>query len=86
MLKEELKRYKMEHPVFYSTVPPLKTQCPVNYDWDKCSINEFGMQCRTCSNYNPLRILYQKELKGGYLSLGVPIEVILSDAEIQLNQ
>lgn len=63
----------------------MKTKCPINYDYNKCSSKEFEMCCRTCVNYNPLRMLYENELNKGSLNLGVPIEVLLSDAKIQLE-
>lgn len=31
-------------------------------------------ECRTCANYNPLRMLYEKEKND--VQLGVPIEVV----------
>ena len=84
MGEKEIKKYKMEHPVYYPTIPSLNTKCPVGYDLFKCSSKEHGMCCRTCANYNPLRILYEKELKPG-IWLGVPLQVLLADAKIVLD-
>lgn len=83
--KDDVKKYKAEHPIYYPTVPSLDTKCPVGYDWFKCSSKEHGMRCRTCANYNPLRMLYEKELKPG-IYLGVPLQVLLSDVKIQLEK
>lgn len=85
MKEKEIKDYQTSHPVYYPIIPSLKTKCPVNYDWDKCSSKEYGVSCRTCANYNPLRMLYEKEWSNGILSLGVPMEVLLVDAKIQLK-
>lgn len=85
MEQEDIKKYKMEHPVYYSRVPSLSTKCPVGYDWFKCSSKEHGVCCRTCANYNPLRMLYEKELKSG-IYLGVPLQVLLADAKTQLEK
>lgn len=85
MTKREIRDYKASHPVYYPTLPPLKTQCPIKYDYNKCSSKECEMSCRTCVNYNPLRMLYERELKSGTLSFGVPIEVLLADAKTQLD-
>ena len=84
MVREGIKKYNMEHPVYYPRTPSLDTKCPVGYDLFKCSSKEYGMRCRTCANYNPLRMLYEKELKPG-IKLGVPLQVLLSDAKIQLE-
>ena len=84
MKEKEIRDYKASHPVYYPTLPSLKTKCPVKYDYNKCSSKEYGMSCRTCANYNPLRILYEKELSVGCISLGVPMEVLLDDAKTQL--
>lgn len=82
--KEDVKKYKMEHPVYYPMIPSINTKCPVGYDWFKCSSKKQGMCCRTCANYNPLRMLYEKELKPG-IKLGVPLQVLLDDVKIQLD-
>lgn len=42
------------------------------------------MCCRTCANYNPLRMLYEKELKPR-INLRVPLQVFLDDTMIQLE-
>lgn len=84
MGQEDIKKYKMEHPVYYPRVPSLSTKCPVGYDWFKCSSKEHEMCCRTCANFNPLRMLYEKELKPG-IKFGVPLQVLLTDAKIQLD-
>lgn len=83
--KEDIKKYQMEHPIYYSRTPSLNTKCPVGYDWFKCSSKEHGACCRTCANYNPLRMIYEKELKPG-IELGVPLQVLLTDAKIQLDK
>lgn len=82
--KEDIKKYQMEYPVHCPRTPSLDTKCPVGYDWFKCSSKEHGMCCRTCANYNPLRMLYEKELKPGIM-LKVPLQVLLVDAKIQLE-
>lgn len=82
--KQDVKKYQMEHPVYSPMTPSINTKCPVGYDWFKCSSKEKGMYCRTCANYNPLRMLYEKELKTG-IKLGVPLQVLWADAEIQLE-
>ena len=84
MRQEDIKQYQMEHSLYYPTAPSLNTECPVRYDWLKCSSNSCGMCCRTCANYNPLRMLYQKELTPGIM-FGVPLQVLLADAKIQLE-
>lgn len=84
MVQEDIIKYQMEHPVYYSKLPSLDTKCPVGYNWFKCSSKEYGMCCRTCTNYNPLRMLYEKELKPG-IYFGVPLQVLLADAKIQLG-
>ena len=48
--KEYIRQYQRDNPVYYPTVPTLKTKCPVNYDWDDCSSKEYNMRCRTCAN------------------------------------
>ena len=59
--------------------PSLSTNCPLlNYNLSECSSKEYGYECRTCINYNPLRMLYEKETNG--VKLGVSIEVIMDDA------
>lgn len=84
MTQEEIKKYQKEHPIYYQRCPFLYTKCPVKYEWLKCSSKRYGMCCRTCANYNPLRMLYEKELKPGNI-LGVPLQVLLADAKIQLG-
>ena len=85
MTKEEIRKYQKENPVYYPTLPPLSTNCPVNYNWDNCSSKEFNMRCRTCANYNPLRMLYELHNQKENIQLSVPMEVILDDAKIQLE-
>ena len=85
MTEKEIKYYQQTNPVYYPTVPQLKTKCPVNYDYGKCSSKEYKMCCRTCVSYNPLRMLYEKEFNQGNLELSIPIEILLADAEIQLK-
>lgn len=84
MTQEDIKKYQMEHLVNYPMTLSLYTKCPVGYDYLKCSSKEYGMSCRTCVNYNPLRMLYEKELKPGVM-LKVPLQVLLDDAKIQLD-
>lgn len=84
MTQEEIRKYQMEYPVYYPRIPSLDTKCPVGYDFLKCSSNKHGMCCRTCVNYNPLRMLYEKELNLGIM-FGVPLQVLLADAKIQLK-
>jgi len=62
----------------------LDTKCPVGYDWIKCPYKEHEVYCRTCVNYNPLRMLYEKELNSRII-LNIPIQVLLNDAKIQLK-
>ena len=83
MTTEEVRKYQKENPVYYPTLPSLSTNCPVNYNWDDCSSKEWDMRCRTCANYNPLRMLYEKERRG--VSLSVPMDVLLDDARLQLK-
>lgn len=85
MTKEDIRQYQRDNPVYYPTVPTLRTKCPVNYDWDDCSSKEYGMRCRTCANYNPLRMLYELHNQKENIQLSVPMEVILDDAKIQLE-
>lgn len=82
--KENIKKYQIEHPVYSPRTPSLDTKCPVEYDYLNCSSKKYGMSCRTCVNYNPLRMLYEKELKPGII-LKVPLQVLLADAKIQLE-
>ena len=84
MTQEDIKKYQMEHPVYYPKTPSLDTKCPVEYNYLNCSSKKYGMSCRTCVNYNPIRMLYEKELKPG-ITLRVPLQVLLSDAKIQLE-
>lgn len=84
MSQEDIKKYQMEHKVYYPRTPSLNTYCPVKYDWYKCSSSGYGMCCRTCANYNPLRMLYEKEINPGIV-FGVPLQVLLADAKIQLR-
>ena len=83
--KEYIRQYQRDNPVYYPTVPTLKTKCPVNYDWDDCSSKEYNMRCRTCANYNPLRMLYELHNQKEKIQLSVPMEVILDDVKIQLE-
>ena len=83
--KEYIRQYQRDNPVYYPTVPTLKTKCPVNYDCDACSSKEYNMRCRTCANYNPLRMLYELHNQKEKIQLSVPMEVILDDAKIQLE-
>ena len=83
--KEYIRQYHRDNPVYYPTVPTLKTKCPVNYDWDDCSSKEYNMRCRTCANYNPLRMLYELHNQKEKIQFSVPMEVILDDVKIQLE-
>lgn len=82
--KENIKKYQIEYPVYSPRTPSLDAKCPVEYDYLNCSSKKYGMSCRTCVNYNPLRMLYEKELKPGIM-LKVPLQVLLDDAKIQLD-
>ena len=83
-LKSNLERYKKMNPLYYPTVPPLQTKCPINYDWSNCSSSEYEMKCRTCCNYNPLRMLYEKT--ANRVDIVVPEEVLLEDCKVQLEK
>ena len=85
MTKEDIRQYQRDNPVYYPTVPTLRTKCPVDYDWDNCSSKECNMRCRTCVNYNPLRMLYELHNQKENIQLSVPMEVILDDAKFQLE-
>ena len=86
MTEAEVRYYQRTHMLNPDcpTVPTIKTKCPINYDLDECSSKEYGYECRTCVNYNPLRMLYEKEKNG--IKLGVPIEVVLDDAIVQFEK
>lgn len=83
-MTQKIKQYKKEHPLYYPTVPSLQTKCPINYDWSNCSSSEYGMECRTCCNYNPLRMLYEKT--SNRVDIVVPEEVLLEDCKVQLEK
>lgn len=68
-----------EHPFYSPTVTPLKTKCPVDYRWIECPSNEYGQVCRTCCNYNPLRMLYLAETGS---MIFIPMEVLLNDCKV----
>lgn len=36
----------------------LQRNCPVNWDFNKCSSSEYVDNCRNCCNYNPLKIIF----------------------------
>lgn len=84
MTEAEVRYYQKMYGVYYPSVPPLSTKCPLNYNLAECSSKEYRYECRSCENYNPLRMLYEKEKNG--VKLGVPMEVILDDARIQLSK
>lgn len=85
MTEAEILYYQRTHMLYPSTtVPTFYTKCPMNYNLDECSSKEYGYECRTCCNYNPLRMLYEKEKNG--VKLGVPMEVILDDAIVQFEK
>ena len=86
MTEKEILCYQRTHMLnpYCTTVPPLSLKCPLNYNLEECSSKEYGYECRTCVNYNPLRMLYEKEKNG--IKLGVPIEVVLDDARVQLEK
>ena len=83
MNEKEIYEYQKIHKPYYPTVPSLKTNCPINYDWENCSSSEYGYECRTCCNYNPLRMLYETTVNK--TKLGVPEEVLYGDCRIQLK-
>lgn len=83
--QKDIRQYQKNNPIYYPTVSTLKTKCPVNYNWDDCSLKEYSMRCRTCKNYNPLRMLYELHNQKENIQLGVPMEVILADAKVQLK-
>ena len=82
--KVEIEAYKIKHPLYYPIVPSLQTKCPIDYNWCKCSSKEYDLECRTCANYNPLRMLYEEAANG--VKICVPKEVLLSDCKIQLEK
>ena len=82
--RERIRQYKRSHPLYSFYVPSLQTKCPINYDWDNCSSKEYNLKCRTCANYNPLRMLYEEAANG--IKICVPIEVLLDDCKIQLEK
>ena len=84
MTKQEISEYQKIHKVYYPTAPSLSTTCSINYDWNNCSSKENYLHCRTCCNYNPLRMLY--EHIANRVELGVPIDVLLEDCGIQLKK
>lgn len=84
MTKKEIDEYRKINRVYYPTVPSLSERCPVNYNYRLCSSSEYGNVCRTCCHYNPLRMLYE-HYKNETL-LETPRDVLLLDADIQLNK
>ena len=82
--KNKIEIYKTHHQLYYPTVPSLQTKCPINYDWENCSSKEYNLECRTCANYNPLRMLYEEAANG--VKICVPREVLLSDCKVQLEK
>ena len=82
----EIDTYIKNNPLFYSTVPSLRTKCPEDYNWNACisSLPECGMECRTCRYYNPLRMLYEEAVYG--VEIVVPREVLLHDCRVQLDK
>ena len=83
-IKENVNKYKLNHPLYYPTVPSLQTKCPINYDWDNCSSKEYHLECRTCCNYNPLRMLYEEAANN--IKICIPREVLLDDCIVQLEK
>lgn len=83
-MSKAIEKYKKEYPLYYPTVPLLQTKCPVNYDWENCSSSEYELECRTCCNYNPLRMLYESEKNG--TKIIVPRSVLLDDCKVQLEK
>lgn len=75
-LQDSMEKYMEEHPLYYPTVPPLQTKCPVDYRWEECSSNEYGQVCRTCCNYNPLRMLCLAQTGS---MIYVPMEVLFRE-------
>ena len=86
MTEAEVRYYQRTHMInpYCITVPTINTKCPIRYNLDECSSKEYGYECRTCVNYNPLRMLYEKEKND--VKLGVPIEVVLDDAIVQFEK
>ena len=86
MTEAEVRYYQRTHMINLDciTVPTINTKCPIRYNLDECSSKEYGYECRTCMNYNPLRMLYEKEKND--VKLGVPIEVVLDDAIVQFEK
>lgn len=85
MTETEIRNYQRTHMLYpCRNVPTINTKCPLNYDLAKCSSQEYGYECRTCANYNPLMMLYEKEKNG--VKLGVPMDVILDDALVQFDK
>lgn len=82
--KVEIEIYKIKHPLYYPSVPPLQTQCPIGYNWENCSSKEYNLECRTCADYNPLRMLYEEAANG--IKICIPREVLLDDCKIQLEK
>jgi hypothetical protein len=77
-----IEQYKKDHPL-YSVPLQLQTKCPINYDWNNCSSSEYGLECRTCCHYNPLRMMYE-HIQG--TQLVVPKDVLLDDCRVQLEK
>ena len=86
MTEAEVRYYQRTHMInpYCITVPIINTKCPIRYNSDECSSKEYSYECRTCVNYNPLRMLYEKEKND--VKLGVPIEVVLDDAIVQFEK
>lgn len=73
--------FKLNNP-WYNAIPSYKnTDCPISYKLEECSSFENGYCCRTCTNYNPIRIL----IKYKNNETGIPYTVLGGDAEYQLK-
>lgn len=83
MTKEEINKYQIDNMLYFSTTPFINIKCPVSYDNKKC-LMENKESCRSCEYYNPLRMLYEKELNPD-LTFALPMPVLLEDARIQLG-
>lgn len=75
-------RFKRDNPTYYPATPSYaKTVCPVDYCLENCSSFDEGYCCRTCANYNPVRILIDYKNN----ETGVPFGVLYEDAQTQLK-
>lgn len=54
----------------------FQRNCPINWDFNKCSSNEHVDNCRSCCNYNPLKILLNNDIKS---SLNISRSILYQD-------